>query len=138
MSNEKERRISLDEDDIKRIQNLQSEQLFKKLSLVDMFALAMIFGKKQGFRTPISKKKGMIRKETISNSNIKYLMMAIAAEETENFDVLAKKDDYFTISEEYAKTGINFLESEYIENPKGLLASLELEALKYFDKVVDE
>lgn len=138
MSNEKERRISLDEEDITKIQNLQSEQLFKKLSLIDMFALAIIFGKKQGFRTPISKKKGMIRKQTISNSDIKYLMMAIAVEETGNFDVLAKQDDYFTISEEYAKTGISFLESEYIDNPKGILASLELEALKHFDKVVDE
>ena len=138
MNDEKERRVSLDEEDIEKIQNLLLEQPFKRLKHTDMFALAMIFGIKQGFRTPISKKKPMIREKTVRNSNLLYLMMAIAVEETGNFDILANKNDYFTISEEYAKTGVAFLESAYIENPKGLLASLELEALKHFDKVVEE
>ena len=138
MNNERERRVSLDEEDIEKIQNLLLEQPFKRLKHTDMFALAMIFGIKQGFRTPISKKKPMIREKTVRNSNLLYLMMAVAVEETGNFDILANKNDYFTISEEYAKTGVAFLESAYIENPKGLLDSLELEALKHFDKVVKE
>ena len=138
MSNKKERRIALDEEDVKIIQNLQMEKPFKKLSLIDMFALALVFGKKQGFRTPISKKKPIAIEKTVRNSNLPYLMMAIAVEETGNFDILANKNDYFTISEEYARTGVAFLESAYIENPKGLLASLELEALKHFDKVVED
>lgn len=138
MSKSKERRINLEEEDFRKIQNLQLEQPFKKLSLINMFALALIFGKKQGFRTPISKRKPIAVEKTVMNTNLPYLMMAIAVEETGNFDILANKNDYYTISEEYAKTGVAFLESAYIEDPKGLLASLELEALKHFDQVVDE
>lgn len=63
-------------------------------------------------------------------------MMAIAVEETESFEILAKRNDYFKICEEYAKTGLSLLEEDFIENPKGLLDDLELEALKYFDKVI--
>ena len=62
--------------------------------------------------------------------------MAIAVEETESFEILAKRNDYFKICEEYAKTGLSLLEEDFIENPKGLLDDLELEALKYFDKVI--
>ena len=138
MSKSKERRINLEEEDFRKIQNLQLEQPFKKLSLINMFALALIFGKKQGFRTPISKKKPIAVEKTVMNTNLPYLMMAIAVEETGNFDILANKNDYYTISEEYAKTGVAFLESAYVEDPRGLLASLELEALKHFDQFVDE
>ena len=40
------------------------------------------------------------------------------------------------ICEEYAKTGISFLQSDYLENSKRLETILELEALKYFDSEV--
>ena len=50
---------------------------------------------------------------------------------------MAKDDDFFTICEEYAKTGISFLQSAYLENSKRLETILELEALKYFDSEID-
>ena len=65
-------------------------------------------------------------------------MMAVAVEETGSFEVLAKRNDYFKICEEYAKTGLSLLEEDFIENPKGLLDDLELEALKYFDKFIKQ
>ena len=139
MANVNERRINFNEDDYEIVKRLLLENTFKKLQLIEIFALAMIFGKKQGFRTPLdSKKTGRIRQTTIENSNVHYLMMAIAVEETESFEVLAKRNDYFKICEEYAKTGLSLLEEDFIENPKGLLDDLELEALKYFDKFIKQ
>ena len=129
-----ERRINFNDEDYEVVKRLQLEEPFKNLQLIDMFALAIIYGKKQGFRTPLdSKKKGKIREKTIENSDVFYLMMAIAVEETGSFDILANRNDYFKISEEYAKTGISFLEANYVDNPN-LLDDLEFEALKNFDK----
>ena len=137
MANVNERRINFNEDDYEIVKRLLLENTFKKLQLIEIFALAMIFGKKQGFRTPLdSKKTGRIRQTTIENSNVHYLMMAIAVEETGSFDILANRNDYFTICEEYAKSGLSFLESAYFENPKRLVNDLELEALQYFEKAI--
>ena len=137
MAKVNERRINYNEDDYETLKRLMVEEPFRSLNLIDIFAISLIYGKKAGIRTPLDKKKtGRIRQTTIENSNVHYLMMAIAVEETESFEVLAKRNDYFKICEEYAKTGLSLLEEDFIENPKGLLDDLELEALKYFDKVI--
>lgn len=135
-----ERRVYINDDDFKGIvQKLKSEPLFKTINLTDFFAIAILFGKEKGFRTPLSgKKTGRIKEDTLNNSNLPYLMMAIAVEETDSFDVLAKEEDYFTISEEYAKTGFYAMEKAYFENPKGFLRDLELASLKYFDTHIAE
>ena len=138
MAKVNERRINYNEDDYETLKRLMVEEPFRSLNLIDIFAISLIYGKKAGIRTPLDKKKtGRIRQTTIENSNVHYLMMAIAVEETESFEVLAKRNDYFKICEEYAKTGLSLLEEDFIENPKGLLDDLELEALKYFDAEVD-
>ena len=137
MAKVNERRINQNEDDYETLKKLMVEEPFRSLNLIDIFAISLIYGKKAGIRTPLDKKKtGRIRQTTIENSNVHYLMMAIAVEETDSFEVLAKRNDYFKICEEYAKTGLSLLEEDFIENPKGLLDDLELEALKHFDKVV--
>ena len=137
MAKVNERRINYNEDDYETLKKLMVEEPFRSLNLIDIFAISLIYGKKEGIRTPLDKKKtGRIRQTTIENSNVHYLMMAIAVEETDSFEVLAKRNDYFKICEEYAKTGLSLLEEDFIENPKGLLDDLELEALKHFDKVV--
>lgn len=135
-----ERRVYINDDDFYNIvQKLLSEPLFKSIKLTDFFAIAIIFGKEKGFRTPLNgKKTGRIKTDTLSNSNLPYLMMAIAVEETNSFDILAKEDDYFTISEEYAKTGFYAIETAYYENPTDFLRDLELDLLKYFDTFITE
>ena len=139
MAKVNERRINYNDDDYETLKRLMVEEPFRSLNLIDIFAISLIYGKKAGIRTPLDKKKtGRIRQTTIENSNVHYLMMAIAVEETESFEVLAKRNDYFKICEEYAKTGLSLLEEDFIENPKGLLDDLELEALKYFDKVIKQ
>ena len=137
MAKVNERRINYNDDDYETLKRLMVEEPFRSLNLIDIFAISLIYGKKAGIRTPLDKKKtGRIRQTTIENSNVHYLMMAIAVEETESFEILAKRNDYFKICEEYAKTVLSLLEEDFIENPKGLLDDLELEALKYFDKVI--
>ena len=132
-----ERRINYNDEDYDILKRLMVEEPFRSLSLIDFFAISLIYGKKEGIRTPLDKKKtGRIRQTTIEDSNVHYLMMAIAVEETGSFDVLAKRNDYFKICEEYAKTGLSLLEEDFIDNPKALLDDLELEALKHFDKFV--
>ena len=139
MAKVNERRINYNDDDYEILKNLMVEEPFRSLNLIDIFAISLIYGKEAGIRTPLEKKKtGRIRQTTIENSNVHYLMMAIAVEETGSFEVLAKRNDYFKICEEYAKTGLSLLEEDFIDNPKGLLDDLELKALKHFDKVVKQ
>lgn len=139
MSKLKERRIYYNDDDYEILQRLLVEKPFRGLNLIDIFAISLIYGKKEGLRTTLDKKKtGRIVQSTIEKSNVHYLMMAIAVEETGNFDILADKNEYFKICEEYAKTGLSLLEEDFIDNPKSFLDDLELEALKYFDKFISE
>ena len=134
-----DRRIYYNPDDYEVLKKLNLEKPFKKLNLIDIFALSLAYGKKENCRTPLdSKKVGRIRNETVQHSDVNYLMMAIAVDETGNLDILSSEDNYFTISEEYAKTGLHYLESDYLENPKEFIGKLELEALEYYDEYIEE
>ena len=132
------RRVFINDDDYYEIvQKLRAEPLFNKLELTEFFAIALIYGKKKGYRTQlVGKKTGRIKEDTLNNSILPYLMMAIAVEETGSFEILAEEKDYFEICQEYAKTGVYALEEDYNNNPKGLLSNLELEALKFFDSAI--
>lgn len=139
MAKKVDRRIYYNHDDYETLKRLKLEKPFAKLNLIDIFALSIAYGKKEGFRTPLdSKKTGRIRNETVWNSDVNYLMMAIGVEETNSMDVLSFENDYFTISEEYAKTGISLLEQDYLEDRDNFIKKLELEALKYYDKFIEE
>lgn len=139
MARKVDRRINYNPEDYETLKRLKSEKPFSKLKLIDIFALSIAYGKKEGYRTPLdSKKTGRIRHETVEYSDVHYLMMAIGVEETGSLDVLSSENDYFTISEEYAKTGISLLEQDYIEDSKNFIKKLELEALAYYDKFIEE
>lgn len=139
MVKKSDRRIYYNPEDYEVLKKLKLEKPFKKLNLIDIFALSLAYGKKEGFRTPLdSKKVGRIRNETVQHSDVNYLMMAIAVDETGNLDILSSENNYFTICEEYAKTGLSFLESAYLEDPKGFINTLEIEALRYYDEYIEE
>ena len=133
-----ERRINFDDESGKILDALLLESVFKKLDIIDIFAIALIYGKNRGRRTKLGKKKtGRVRRTTIDNSNVLYLMMAIGVEETGNMEILAKRDDYFKICEEYAKTGLPMLQEAILDNPKDFLDNIELKALEFFDKNIE-
>lgn len=139
-NNSKERRIIFDVDSWEIVNDLISNDLFNGLSLTEMFALCLIYGKKQKMRTPLDKdKKGRIREDTINNTDIVYLMMAIAVEETGNMEIILDKNEYFKICEEYAKTGVIFLQQDFLNVKKSsdFLDYLENEALEFFDKYIN-
>ena len=128
-----------DDDFYDVVKVLQAEPLFKKLELTDLFAIALLYGKNKGYRTSlIGDRTIRIKRNTLENSNLYYLMMAIAVDEADSFDILAKDDDYFTICEEYAKTGFYALEEDYNKKTKKLLSKLEMEALRFFDSEIDK
>ena len=130
--------IFCEDDDSHNLKSLQSEKLFKRLSILDLFALSLAYGKKQDLKTPLEGKRDvLIHDRTLRDSNVDYLMMAIGAEETGSLDVLTS-NEYIEICEEYAKTGLHSLEDDYYEDPKKFLVKLELEALKYYDKHIEE
>ena len=134
------RRIIYDDEDRAIYDKLRaSSGIFNKLDIIDLFALALIKKKKDGKRTQLGKgATGRVRESTIRNSPIKELMMVIAVEETGNMDVLSDTNEYFKISEEYAKTGIKLLEQDYIENSDDLLNDLEMEMFEFYDDVIAE
>ena len=135
------RRIIYDDDDNEIYTNLlSSSNPFKKLAITDLFAIALVKGKQLGIRTELGDGQiGRVRKSTIDGSDIRYLMMAIAADEEKSIDVLTDEDQYFRICEEYAKTGIELLNSEVLDKGFKILDDMEKELLEYYDKyVVDD
>ena len=139
MARKVDRRIYYNPEDYEILKRLKSEKPFSKLNLIDIFAISIAYGKKQGFRTPLDgKKTGRIRNETVENSDVNYLMMAIGVEETGSLDVLSTENEYFTISEKYEKTGISLLEQDYLEDRDNFIKKLELEALEYYDNFIEE
>lgn len=134
------RRIIFDDEDKQIYDRLRSgSNMFSDLDLIELFALALIYGKKEGKRTELGKGAiGRIRDSTIRNSNVKELMMVIAADETGSIDVLSDTNEYFRICEEYAKTGIKLLEQEYIENSDDLINEMEMEMFEFYDDVISK
>lgn len=134
------RRITYDDEDKEIYDKLRANSgIFNKLDLIDLFALALIYGKKEGKRTKLkSGAIGRIRSETINRSPVKDLMMVIAVEETGNMDVLSDANEYFKICEEYAKTGISLLEKEYVEYSDDLINDMEMEMFEFYDDVIAE
>ncbi len=135
------RRIIYDNEDRVMYDNLiNSSTPFKKMSIIEVFAMALVYGKEVGLRKKLGEgATGRVRESTINSTDIRYLMMAIAADEEKSIDVLAEDNDYFTICEEYAKTGINLLNSEVLDKKNDkFLDDMEEKLLEFYDKHIEE
>ena len=86
------RRIIYDDEDREMYDNLiNSSTPFKKMSIIEVFAMALVYGKEVGLRKRLGEgATGRVRESTINSSDIRYLMMAIAADENHSIDVLAE------------------------------------------------
>lgn len=134
------RRIIYDGEDRKIYDNLlNSSTPFKRMNIIDLFAMAIVYGKEVGIRKKLGNEAvGRVRESTINSSDIRYLMMAIAADEEKSIDVLAQEDDYFSICEEYAKAGINLLNSEILDKKnEEFLDDTEEKLLEFYDKYIE-
>ena len=114
------RRLHYDNEDAEIYDRLKDEYgPFKGATIIDIFSIALIYGLKQGYRTELlteGSSIGRVVESVIDNSNLRYLMMAVAVSETGSLDTMLDVNEYFTISEEYAKTGLKYLEDEFINN----------------------
>lgn len=132
------RRLHYDNEDAKIYDKLKDEfGPFKGATIIDIFSIALIYGLKQGYRTELETEGssiGRVVESVIDNSNLRYLMMAVAVSETGSLDAMLDVNEYFTISEEYAKTGIRFLEDEFINKEEELLDDMEYEMLEVYDE----
>ena len=131
------RRLHYDNEDAVIYDRLKDEHgPFKGATIIDIFSIALIYGLKQGYRIELFTEGSSIGRaveSVIDNSNLRYLMMAVAVKETGSLEVILDVDKYFTISEEYAKTGIQYLETDFIEHDEDLLDELELEMLDIYE-----
>lgn len=134
------RRIQYDDADRELYDDLKNKaNPLKKLKIMDIFAIALMYGKKTGIRTEMGKgATGRVRKSTIDSSDLRYLMMAIAADEDKSIDVVADTNDYFLICEEYAKTGIDLLHDDVFEKGNAILDDMQDELLKFYDMFIEE
>lgn len=138
---EKGRRIHYDDYDEKIYKKLGASKIFKSLTAIDLFAIALVYGKKADIRTKLESKgksEGRIVEHVIDNSQIRYLMMAIAVDEKKDLDVLVDLDEYFTISEEYAKTGLRFFEEDYIKKGDHILEDMKTELLDLYEEYFED
>ena len=135
------RRLHFDDYDAKIYENLiKTHGPFKGLNYIDLFSIAIVFGKKAGFRTelkPKGKSIGRVVESVIDNTELRYLMKAIAVEEEDSLGVILDLDKYFTISEEYAKTGLQLLEQEFIANEE-ILDDMEMEMLQFYEENIGD
>ena len=64
---------------------------FAGATIIDIFSIALIYGLKQGYRTELlteGSSIGRVVESVIDNSNLRYLMMAVAVKETGSLDVI--------------------------------------------------
>lgn len=134
------RRLHFDDEDAKIYENLiKTHGPFKGLNYIDLFSIAVAIGKKAGFRTelkPEGKSIGRVVESVIDNTELRYLMKAIAVEEEDSLGVILDLDKYFTISEEYAKTGLELLEQDFIANEE-ILDDMELEMIQFYNENIE-
>ena len=134
------RRIMWDDEDKLMYNGLKNSSTpLKKLQLIDLFALALVYGKKVGFRSVLNDDaKGRIRESTLDSSDTRYLMMAIAADEFKSIDILSNTEEYFRTCEEYAKTGIDLLHEDVFEKGNEILDDMQDELLRFYDMFIEE
>lgn len=132
------RRLHYDNEDAEIYNKLKDEYgPFKGATIIDIFSISLIYGLKQGYRTellPEGSSIGRVVESVIDNSNLRYLMMAVAVNETGSLDAMLDVNQYFTISEEYAKTGLRYLEDDFINNEDELLDDMEFEMLEVYEE----
>lgn len=132
------RRLHYDNEDAEIYDRLKDEYgPLRGATIIDIFSIALIYGLKQGYRTELLQEGssiGRVVESVIDNSNLRYLMMAVAVKETGSLDVILDVNQYFTICEEYAKTGLAYLEDDFINNDEDLLDDMEDEILEVYEE----
>ena len=129
------RRLHFDDFDAEKYEEFGKKQTpFKKLAYIDLFSIALVYGRDKEKRTKLKAKgqnKGRVVESVIDNSDLRYLMKAIAVDEKDSINAVLDLDEYFTISEEYAKTGLEDFYEDFLNN-EDLLDDMEDELHQFY------
>lgn len=96
----------------------------------DQFLVAMSLGYKLGIRTPLKSKEGFVRESYLKEAD-RALIYALAIKENNDIKTVSDLKNVFTIAEEYANAGINFI------NKLEKKSSFD-EHTKEFEKIVNK
>lgn len=106
-----------------------------KIGRKEQFFVALGLGYMVGQRTPIKSTK-LIFLEKDMNKYECHLLWAIAIKEKGSIELVESKDEVYHIAEEYANTGILYLNSiEKSSSFDNYLKNFEKTVLKEFDKI---
>lgn len=102
-------RLFIEKGDREAYNDLENRANLKGLSHIDVFCLAMALGFKNGLRTPIKAKDGLIRFATIKEKEWR-LIRAIAVAASDDLSIAGRLSDCISIAEEYANAGLQLLQ----------------------------
>ncbi|MFW9887400.1 MAG: hypothetical protein ACFFER_04420 [Candidatus Thorarchaeota archaeon] len=105
----KDPRLSIEKGDRSIYTDLESKAPLKDLSHTEVFCLAMALGFKNGLRTKINSKDGLIRYGTPKEKHWR-LIRAVAVASSKDLGIAANIDDCVAIVEEYANAGLQLLD----------------------------
>lgn len=102
----------------------------KKKYSRDIFRLALAFGYLEGIRMPLESKDNFVNKTNFGES-LPALINALAiTKSSKGIEVLAEDPGViYSVAEEYANGGLDFLNSEYLDNGDEFIEILRLKLL---------
>lgn len=130
-------RVHVRKQDIEefRIMIQERDSPFFKRDNKDVFIMAMILGFNKNHRIPLDKKEGFIRVEYLSTEE-KSLIKAIAIHAEGGLKVLLDKQKVYSIAEEYAAGGMQYLKEAIFDKQFGsYVKRLESELVETYEEL---
>ena len=104
-------RLNIESDDI--LNFYKGSEILNNMAQVeriDQFLVAMALGYKLGSKTPLKGTKSLILESSISDDNL-ALLNIVAIADTEDVKIISDKKQVFKIAEQYANTGIKYMQN---------------------------
>ena len=110
-----------------------------KIGRKEQFFVALGLGYMSGQRTPLSSPKELMFLEKDMNDKEVALLWAIAIKEKESIQNVENKDEIYKIAEEYANTGVLYLNSiEKTSSLDNYIKNFEKTVVKELKKIEEE
>ena len=104
-------RLNIENDDI--LQFYKGSEILNNMAQVeriDQFLVAMALGYNLGSKTPLKGTKSLILESSISDDNLDLLNI-VAIADTGDVKIISDKKQVFKIAEQYANTGIKYMQN---------------------------
>lgn len=104
-------RLNIENDDILKF--YKGSEILNNMAQVDrmdQFVVAMALGYNLGSKTPLNGTKSLILESSISDENL-ALLNIVAIADTGDVKIISDKKQVFKIAEQYANTGIKYMQN---------------------------